>query len=90
MPDPFRGTLTPEEVQKAITWLNAHWGPADKCPMHGGQVSWGVEAQLVETVGYGVMAGRGRTTYPMLVVICQTCGFTVFVNAVMAGIVPTA
>lgn len=87
-PEPISPALTPEQTQKAVRWLEANWGTAAPCPFHG-PTTWEVGNVLVGTVGYqsGGLA-IGGPTYPSFVVVCGRCGFTVFVNALKAGIVP--
>jgi hypothetical protein len=84
VPDRF-GVLTPEETQVATKWLSDHWGNS-ACPFHG-QTSWEV-GHVVMTIAYGggdiVLGGP---TYPLLTVTCNVCGYTVFVNAIKAGVV---
>jgi hypothetical protein len=86
-PEAIGTVLTPEQTAKAIQWLRANWGDARECPFHG-PTNWEVGNILVATVGFtrgGLQVGG--STYPSFVVICGQCGFTVFVNAIKAGIV---
>lgn len=90
MPDLTTGTLTQEDMRRAIEWLDMHWGSTDTCPMHPSRpTSWGVEPQLVQTVNYGALAFQpGGKTYAYVVVVCLQCGFTALVNAVKMGLIP--
>jgi hypothetical protein len=38
--------------------------------------------------GGGIVIGGRAAVYPLLVVTCTRCGFSVFVNALVAGILP--
>jgi predicted nucleic-acid-binding Zn-ribbon protein len=86
---PHRPTsdLTPEQIEQAKDWLREHWTRAD-CPFHGA-TSWEVGDHLVSTMSYTPGGGItvGGKTYPLIVVTCSHCGYAVFVNAIVAGIV---
>lgn len=90
MPDQ-NGRLTPEDQERVVSWLQARWGVTPECPFHG-RTSWQIGETLVQTVQYSPSGFLvGGLVYPLIVVTCSTCGFTVLVNAVLAGIVqPTA
>jgi hypothetical protein len=82
------GTLTPEQQQKALAWLQARWGLGRGCPFHDTPTNWQIGDSMIQTLpfaGGGVVIGG--PTYPLFPVICMTCGHTVFINAVVAGIV---
>jgi hypothetical protein len=80
-------TLTSEEEQQwhtALEWLKDKWGePAPECPYCRAK-NW--------SVGVPGRAPRGeRVTGWMALsfpVVCTNCGNTVFVDAVLAGVVP--
>lgn len=85
----FNAELTPELHQRAQKWVEEKWTRAE-CPFHG-PTSWEVGNMVVQTVQYvpkGISIG-GRT-YPLVPVICRTCGYTVFLNALLMGIVPAS
>src|SRR5437867_769361 len=85
MPD-ANGNLNAEESRIALAWLNRQW-TNQTCPFHG-PTKWEV-GQVIMTLPYsggGVIVGG--PTYPLLVVTCVNCGYTVLVNAIVAGVVP--
>jgi hypothetical protein len=87
MPSTF-GELDALEREKAERWLQEKW-PISACPFHGPTV-WQI-GNLVQTIPYsGGDFNLGGPTYPLLSVICMTCGYTVFVNAVIAGVVSSS
>ena len=86
MPEPITGKLTPDEYIRAKAYLNSIWKNW-QCP-----VSLDLNWELADTVGAVPNFGGPLwpTVYPYLIVMCTGCGYTVFVNAVKAGIVPPA
>lgn len=87
--DPLK--LTPEQLEKAVAWLQSHDHPAPPCPICG-QNKWTVGIHLVQpiTMGPDRNVHLGGVSYPFLQVISPKCGYTMFVNAVIAGLVPKA
>jgi hypothetical protein len=84
------GKLSPEEKQKALDWVNRHWeGRSQACPICGNS-QWVIGEHLVQPITLGekhhLMLGGGPG-YPLIQVISIPCGYTVFVNAVIAGVV---
>ena len=80
--------MTLEQSQKASAWLNAHWTNRN-CPLHGPTL-WQLDTWLAEVRAYAggsLIVGGGQAIFPLLVVTCTKCGYVVFVNAIMAGIV---
>jgi hypothetical protein len=79
--------LSPEQVIKAQEWLGSQW-TTRACPFHG-PTKWQVGRRLAAPVNYVPGGGvfLGGPAYPLIVVTCTACGFTVFVNAVVAGLI---
>src|SRR5260221_10182750 len=80
--------VPPTDKEKAIDWLNkheTHFG--NSCP-HCGATTWGVFDQLYELRQFaqGQLSVQG-TVIPLVVVICNTCGYTRLFNAISMGIV---
>ena len=87
MPDE-NGLLTEEERKKVKQYIErvwTHW----ECPFSG-HTDWGLGPMVVQTMTYvgsgGLVIGGGQT-YPLVVLVCSGCGYTVFVNAIQAGVV---
>jgi len=86
-PPPDPAILTPEQRQQLVTWLDLRWGAA-ACPFHG-TTKWQVGDSLIGTTGFSPGGLRlGGPTYPLIAVTCLTCGYTVLVNALVAGVIP--
>lgn len=91
VPD-FQGKLSPEEKDKIIAWLDAKWKTA-ACPFHG-PTNWEIgDATGTQpfagigggTPGSGVVVGGN--SYPLVVLTCATCGYTIHVNLLTVGLV---
>jgi hypothetical protein len=79
------GVVTPEQEQKALQWITQHWGAAG-CPFHG-PTNWQIDNHLAQVPVYSARSFLvGGPVYPLIVVTCAICGFTVFVNALRAGV----
>lgn len=80
------GRLTEEELAKAVDWLNKQWKPG-KCPFCG-QETWEVLDHLLTPVRFTPGGGiaLGGVTLPSLPIVCTTCGYTAFMNAIVMGI----
>lgn len=68
-------------VNAAIEWLTEVWGAQRPCP-YCGHTDWSVGTP------YEIQLASGQTLAPHFTVMCETCGNTVFINAILAGIVP--
>lgn len=72
---------------KAKHWLNSKWTQPHNCPICGSD-KWSIPEELVELRQFyhgSIVMGGG--VYPNIVVICTVCGYTFFMNAVIAGLV---
>jgi hypothetical protein len=86
------GKFTPEEKTKATEWVNRHWeGRPQNCPICG-STRWVVGEHLVQPL---TVSGPhflpllgGAVGYPQIQVISIPCGYTMLINAVVAGVVP--
>jgi hypothetical protein len=92
MPD-FLGKLSPDEKDVVVAWLAAHWNRTE-CPFHVGPTQWeigdAIATQAFAGKGGGVPGSGfqfGSPTYPLIVLTCAICGYTVLLNAIKLGIV---
>jgi len=89
MPGPD-GKLTPEERKKVEDWLAKYpkWLGAN-CPICGSNM-WMLAENLVQpvTVGEGANLLLGGVGYPQVMLISNPCGYALFLNAVMIGLLP--
>ena len=87
MPDE-KGRLSEEEKKKVEKWLSAKWrGHPAKCQLCGNQ-SWRLGEMVIAGIAY--TPGRfvmGGPTYPLLPLICSNCSQTVFLNAILCGVI---
>jgi len=80
--------ITPEEEQKIKDWLAQYKPGADAvCPICE-STEWMIGRYLSQTltIGYSQQTRFGGVSYPYVVLISK-CGYTMFLNAVMMGIV---
>lgn len=81
MPNPDY-TLDSEELARYQAWATEHWrhGPCPVCQAK----NW----QRNERIGYlqNPQTAVDGTAYYILPIYCGTCGYTVFINAWIAGI----
>ena len=87
MPD-AKGKLTTDELARTADWIKLHWDKGGLCPVSGHN-AWTVGDTMISTTAYtGTGISLGGSVYPMILVICNGCGYTRFLNALVAGIVP--
>lgn len=74
--------------QSIVNFLNSKWRPPKSCQVCGAN-TWNVEPQLAElrflNLGAFVVGGP---VLPLVVLTCNNCGNTIFINAVKAGWIP--
>jgi hypothetical protein len=88
MPD-LKGKLSEEEKQKIRSWIDARRATALLiCPVCN-KTDWVVADHLVQplTLGEKFAAMLGGTAYPVAQVVSLQCGYTMYFNAVLMGIV---
>src|SRR5262249_30449823 len=71
--------------ERAMEWLNKHWQGPKICPICQNN-NWTISNSL------GVMLASteqgveiGGLAYPLFLITCGVCGYTLFFNAVVAG-----
>jgi ribosomal protein S27AE len=78
--------MTEIDNEKVLAFLKNKW-TNPRCPMCGGG-GWNVEQGVFELRKFhGGNFIMGGPLIPIIPVSCQNCGNTVFVNAIMAGVV---
>lgn len=88
MHDPS-GKLTPEEAERARTWLLERWGGGRQCPWHPTVPNNWEMGDVIMTLPFtGGGVSIGGPTYPLLTVSCSHCAYTVLFNAIKMGVVP--
>lgn len=90
MPD-VTGKLDATDVSKVIAWLDRHgWKTTGAgCPICADR-NWTIAEHLVQpllTGGAGSIQ-MGGIGYPQVMMISSKCGYTMYLNAVMIGLIP--
>jgi predicted nucleic-acid-binding Zn-ribbon protein len=88
MPDDA-GNLTATEFVLFERWLDSHWRKPHPCPVCGTD-GWGTGGQIVVpiTMGSNSSLRVGGQIVPQVFVLCHNCGYTMFFNAVLIGLLP--
>ncbi len=66
---------------KAMDWIRRNWTKPTECPICGSD-NWGIGDQIVEIRS----SKSGGLAYPQFFVYCQKCAYTIFFNAIIAGL----
>ena len=86
MPD-SNGTLSLEERQKVVNWLKEK-APSPACPFCGTK-HWSISnAAICPQVYIPGPLMLGGPTVPLVLVVCETCGFVASFSAVTTGVIP--
>ncbi len=86
MPDD-KGLLSAEDAAKCFKWINDHQ-PGDVTCAICGTTKWSIAAHVVEVrASTRAAVTIGAPTYPLFQMICSNCGHTLFVNAIIAGVI---
>jgi hypothetical protein len=78
------------DAARAIKYLQSTW--KNPCPMCGAQ-AWGVNEFIYELREYkesAVIVGEPSPILPVIAVICNNCGNTIFVNAIKANLLDSS
>ena len=82
------GQITSDDKRRVEDWLKDNWIVATKaCPISGHN-DWIIGDHIVQPNTYaGGGLSVGGTGYPMVMLICNGCGYTMYFNAVKLGLV---
>ena len=88
MPDQY-GKLTTAEKLKASDYIASRWQLPITCPICK-KTDWFIADHMVAPPITSPDAGMmvGGMSYPHILMISKQCGYTMFINAVMAGLLP--
>ena len=80
--------LTDEEKKQVVRWLQSRAAGPRECAVCLQRNNWVIADDLVSPSPYhrGSEVDIGRTSYPQAMLVCENCGNTVYLNAVMMGI----
>lgn len=73
-------------VEKFNDWLQQNHWSLPNCPISR-KANWVLAEHIVEFhpyTGSGLVVGG--SVYPVLMLICQDCGYTMFINAAIVGL----
>jgi hypothetical protein len=83
-------SLTEEQRKQLQDWLFKHWKGDKRCPFcHS--ANWAGPQYVVQPITHapmGTLLLGGGPGYPMVMVTCETCGYTMSFSAVVAGLFP--
>jgi len=87
MPD-SSGKLTLEEKQKVTQWIVEHWSVVTtSCPICGSK-DWELSEHLVQPLTFSTGSVLvGGASYPQAMLISKKCGYTMYFNVMVMGIV---
>ena len=73
-------------ANKLNDWLRENGWALPKCPISG-KGNWGISEDIVEFRPFarGALVADA-SVYPAVMIICEECGYTMFVNAAMTGV----
>jgi predicted nucleic-acid-binding Zn-ribbon protein len=74
-------------AEDVVQWIKEHWRGAKVCPICGSN-DWRVNADVVALLRVeeeGTVLGGA--TYPLVLMTCGVCGYTLMFNALIAGLV---
>jgi len=86
MLDMSDGKLTNEQRQNFADWMNSRAPLIGKCGLCGHR-EWAIASDILEVRPFhGGGLAIGGSVYPYIGVVCQHCGNTHFVNAVISNV----
>jgi hypothetical protein len=91
MANPERKPITPrklnaEEKQKAKAWIERHSKGHGGCPICTSS-DWRLSDWFVEVRPYYESAFLGGAVFPLIMVSCGNCGYTMLFHAPLVGII---
>jgi len=86
--DEVSGGLTQEEKERAVAWIKERGGDKTIVCAVCHQTKWTLAEHVVAPTTYlgGKINLGGGSTYPMVMLWCNNCGHTLFLNAVIIGL----
>jgi len=79
--------LSDEQYTKLQEHIQSQWEAPYTCPVCRSN-NWNISREVFELRGFnkgGLVVG-GSPVFPVVPVVCQTCGHVVFFNALAAGL----
>lgn len=81
--------LTDEQQERITTWIHSKWKQHNECLLCNSN-SWSVTGifEMRSFHGGTLVVGGDSSVLPVLPVICNNCGNTVLLSAVVIGLTP--
>src|SRR5258708_25193629 len=79
--------FTADETNQIHRWIDEHWTGSKVCPISG-HTTWDIPSQLVYLSPHlppEMLFSQQVSVYPVVMVICKGCGYTVFFAAQSLG-----
>ncbi len=76
------------DQDEVIEWLNEKWQGEKNCPLCG-ENNWNIGEQAGKLPLYYRSPVVGGPGYPLVVITCNHCGYTLLFNALFMGLVPS-
>jgi hypothetical protein len=82
-PAPDREDLNLARKERLLRWLSRHWSGSRPCP-----VCTAVDWQIDDVGHLPTKSGPADRAqgYPLFPVTCQVCGYSFFINGIVAGV----
>lgn len=78
--------ITPEQAEKLIAWLKEKAPHGIKCSVCGVN-DWQIAPDIVTPLRLTDGAvSIGGSMYPLVMLICRNCAHTIFLNAILSGV----
>jgi hypothetical protein len=82
------GKLDETKRRQVAAWIESKW-TTSQCPFHGA-TTWELGGVLAQVPEFTPSLTRGGQVYPVFVLTCTECGYSVLVNAIKAELVPAS
>jgi len=77
-----------EQADRVMAFIKSKWSPTFSCPCCGSK-DWQATPKLFQVTEYVKSSGialRAGSVFPVIPVMCTNCGYTLLINALIAGI----
>lgn len=79
--------IPPEKMAVFSAKVNSKFPRPGPCPVCN-TIKWSINDEIFEIPPYIINSpGIGSPIFPVVALVCQTCGYTRFLSAVIAGVV---
>lgn len=81
--------LSQEQGKKIMALIGEKWTKKGCCPMCN-HLGLSIQERVLELREYNngdIVVGGNQASFPIVAVMCPECGYTIFVNAIAAGVI---